>query len=109
MSVEAKPASPLPALGEDKTFELPDMSKMLGDPSRLRIVIATLEGAVWVGGIGERLGLAISLVGRHRRLLRGARLVTADRRGQPILYRTHDPRVARVIDAVLARVKEEGE
>lgn len=109
MSVEAKSASPLPALGEDKTFELADMFKMLGDPSRLRIVIATLEGPVSVGEIAERLGLSLSLVSHHLRLLRAARLVTADRRGKQIFYRTHDQHVARVIDDMIAHVNEEAE
>lgn len=109
MPVEAKSASPLPALDEGKTFELADMFKMLGDPSRLRIVIATLEGPVSVGEIAEQLGLSISLVSHHLRLLRAARLVTADRRGKQIFYRTHDQHVARVIDDMIAHVNEEAE
>src|SRR5690606_7063622 len=109
MPAKTRAALPLPALAEDKTFELADMFKMLGDPSRLRIVIATLEGPVSVGEIAERLGLSISLVSHHLRLLRAARLVTADRRGKQIFYRTHDQHVARVIDDMIAHVNEEAE
>ncbi len=70
------PEAPAPALREDKTYELADMFKMLGDPSRLRIVIATLEGPVAVSDIAERLGLSISLVSHHLRLLARAILLS---------------------------------
>jgi DNA-binding transcriptional ArsR family regulator len=108
-TTKARRAPTLPVLGEDKTFELADMFKMLGDPTRLRIVIATLEGPVAVSDIAERLGLSLSLVSHHLRLLRAARLVTADRRGKQIFYRTHDQHVAHVIADMIAHVNEEAE
>lgn len=109
MPASAKAKSPVPALREDKTFELADMFKMLGDPTRLRIVIATLEAPVAVSGIAERLGLSLSLVSHHLRLLRAARLVTADRRGKQVFYRIHDQHVAHVISDMIAHVNEDAE
>ncbi|PKQ02141.1 MAG: transcriptional regulator [Alphaproteobacteria bacterium HGW-Alphaproteobacteria-12] len=106
---KAAPKPPAPALREDKTYELADMFKMLGDPSRLRIVIATLEGPVAVSDIAERLGLSLSLVSHHLRLLRAARLVTADRRGKQIFYMIHDQHVAHVISDMIAHVNEDAE
>ncbi len=101
--------SPVPSLRDDKTIELADMFKMLGDPSRLRIVIATLEGPRSVGEIAEELGLSLSLVSHHLRLLRAARLVTADRRGKQIFYMIHDQHVAHVIADMIAHVNEDAE
>lgn len=101
--------SPVPSLRDDKTIELADMFKMLGDPSRLRIVIATLEGPRSVGEIAEGLGLSLSLVSHHLRLLRAARLVTADRRGKQIFYMIHDQHVAHVINDMIAHVNEDAE
>jgi len=106
---KATPKPPATALREDKTYELADMFKMLGDPSRLRIVIATLEGPVPVSDIAERLGLSLSLVSHHLRLLRAARLVTADRRGKQIFYMIHDQHVAHVISDMIAHVNEDAE
>lgn len=103
------PKPPAPALREDKTFELADMFKMLGDPTRLRIVIATLEAPIAVSDIAERLGLSLSLVSHHLRLLRAARLVTPDRRGKQIFYRIHDQHVAHVISDMIAHVNEDAE
>lgn len=103
------PRPPALALREDKTFELADMFKMLGDPTRLRIVIATLEAPIAVSDIAERLGLSLSLVSHHLRLLRAARLVTPDRRGKQIFYRIHDQHVAHVISDMIAHVNEDAE
>lgn len=103
------PKPPAPALRDDKTCELADMFKMLGDPTRLRIVIATLEGPVAVTDIAGRLGLSISLVSHHLRLLRAARLVTPDRRGKQVFYRIHDRHVAHVISDMIAHVNEDVE
>lgn len=109
MPASAKAKSPLPPLREDKTFELADMFKMLGDPTRLRIVIETLEAPIAVSDIAERLGLSLSLVSHHLRLLRAARLVTPDRRGKQIFYRIHDQHVAHVISDMIAHVNEDAE
>ncbi|MDX5365224.1 MAG: metalloregulator ArsR/SmtB family transcription factor [Alphaproteobacteria bacterium] len=109
MATSAKAKAPAFPLFEDKTFELADMFKMLGDPTRLRIVIATLEGPVAVSDIAERLGLSLSLVSHHLRLLRAARLVTPDRRGKQIFYRIHDQHVAHVISDMIAHVNEDAE
>jgi ArsR family transcriptional regulator len=106
---KAVPKPPAPALREDKTYELADMFKMLGDPTRLRIVIETLEVPVAVSDIAERLGLSLSLVSHHLRLLRAARLVTADRRGKQVFYRIHDQHVAHVIADMIAHVNEDAE
>ena len=99
----------LPLLDDDKTAELADMFKMLGDPSRLRIVVATLGGPRAVGDIAASLGLSISLVSHHLRLLRATRLVSSERRGKQIFYRVHDAHVAHVISDMIAHVNEEAE
>ena len=90
----AKTAPPL--LDDDKTVELADMFKMLGDPSRLRIVTATLAGPRAVGEIAASLGLSVSLV-------------SPERRGKQIFYRVHDAHIAHVISDMIAHVNEEAE
>lgn len=97
------------ALTDDKAIELADMFKMLGDPSRLRIVAETLSGPQSVGHMAEKLGLSPSLVSHHLRLLRAARLVSPERRGKQIFYRIHDAHVAHVIADMVAHVNEEQE
>lgn len=96
------------ALTDDKAIELAEMFRLLGDPSRLRIVIETLAGPRAVGHMAEELGLSPSLVSHHLRLLRAARLVSSERRGKQIFYRIHDEHVARVVADMVAHVNEDG-
>ncbi len=95
------------ALSDDKATELAEMFRLLGDPSRLRIVIETLAGPHAVGDIAGTLGLSPSLVSHHLRLLRAARLVSTERRGKHIFYRIHDAHVARVVADMVAHVNED--
>ena len=99
-------ALPAAALSDDKAIELADMFRLLGDPSRLRIVIETLGGPQSVGDIASNLGLSPSLVSHHLRLLRAARLLSPERRGKQIFYRLHDAHIAHVIADMVAHVQE---
>ncbi len=94
-------------LSDDKAVELAEMFRLLGDPSRLRIVIDTLEGPKSVGDIAMTLDLSPSLVSHHLRLLRAARLVSPERRGKQIFYRLHDAHIAHVIADMVAHVNED--
>lgn len=82
------------------------MFKLLGDPSRLKIVLETMDGPVAVGAIAERLALSPSLVSHHLRLLRGARLVRHERRGREVRYSVHDDHIRHVVADMVAHVAE---
>src|SRR5260370_17013918 len=77
-------------LSDDDATALADLFRLLGDPSRLRIVVSCLRTPLAVSDIAERLGLSVSLVTHHLRLLKGARLVRADRQGKPAFYGAHN-------------------
>jgi ArsR family transcriptional regulator len=98
---------PVAPLSDEKAIELAEMFRLLGDPSRLRIVIETLEGPQSVGDIAASLGLSPSLVSHHLRLLRAARLLSPERRGKQIFYRLHDAHIAHVIADMVAHVNED--
>ncbi|MCK6451270.1 MAG: metalloregulator ArsR/SmtB family transcription factor [Alphaproteobacteria bacterium] len=99
-------ANPLPALSDDDAARLADMFRLLGDPSRLRIVLACIAGPVSVGAIAERVGLSLSLVSHHLRLLRAARLVKATRQGKQVFYAAADDHVRCVIADMVSHVGE---
>lgn len=92
--------------GDDKTAELADMFRLLGDTSRLRIVMTCLHEAVCVGDIAGRLELTPSLVSHHLRLLRAARVVRSERRGKQMFYTAADEHIRRVITDMLDHVGE---
>ncbi len=94
-------------LNEDQTIELADIFRLLGDPTRLRIVLACMTEPVSVGALAEQLDLSQSLVSHHLRLLRAARLVRADRRGKQVFYLLADEHVASVLVDMIDHVREE--
>lgn len=86
--------------------ELADLFRLLGDPTRLRIVIACVDGPQAVGELAARLRLSPSLASHHLRLLRAARIVRPERRGKHVLYAADDDHIRRVILDMLAHVGE---
>src|SRR3546814_11786717 len=99
-------AEAVTALSDDKVIELAEMFRLLGDPSRLRIVIETLDGPQSVGHMAAKLGLSPSLVSHHLRLLRAARLLSRDRRGKQLFYRIHATHVRHVLADSVPQVNE---
>ena len=59
-------------LDEGQTADLAETFRLLGDPTRLSIVLATLPGKIAVAAIARRIGASPSLVSHHLRLLRAA-------------------------------------
>ncbi|MCC7016797.1 MAG: helix-turn-helix transcriptional regulator [Rhodospirillales bacterium] len=105
-----KRASParVPALDDGRTVELAEMFRLMGDASRLKIVLSCLNGPVSVGDIAARVALSASLVSHHLRLLRAARLLRAERRGKQVFYRAADAHVSCVVADMVAHVREPG-
>ena len=83
----------IPKLDADQTAEMAEILRLLGEPSRLRILLACLAEPAPVGQLAQRVGLARSLVSHHLRLLRASRLLRSDRQGKQIIYSAIDDRV----------------
>jgi DNA-binding transcriptional ArsR family regulator len=94
------------ALSDDHAVALADLFRLLGDPSRLRIVVSCLRTPLAVSDIAETLGLSVSLVSHHLRLLKGARLVRAERQGRQVFYGADDKHVRRMIEDMVTHVAE---
>ena len=93
-------------LSDDQAIELAEMFKMMGDPSRLRIILSCLIAPMCVSDIAAKHRLSQSLVSHHLRLLRAARVLRAERRGKQIFYEANDEHVRRVISDMVAHVRE---
>lgn len=98
--------TPRGLLSDDHAAELADLFRLLGDATRLRIVIACLDTAVPVGEIAARLGLSGSLVSHHLRLLRAAAIVRAERHGKQVFYAAADDHVRRIVADMIEHVAE---
>jgi DNA-binding transcriptional ArsR family regulator len=86
--------------------ELADLFSLMGDPSRLRIIIVCLHQQISVSDIAEQLQLSQSLVSHHLRLLRAARMVKSERRGKQIFYIAADEHVRCVINDMATHIAE---
>ena len=99
-----------PVSVEDRPVEtivpLADLFRLLGDPTRLRIVLACVDERRAVGAIAEGLGLSPSLVSHHLRLLRAARIVRAERQGKQVFYLAADRHISAMLAGMLEHVAE---
>lgn len=97
---------PVSSLGDERISELADLFRLMGDATRLRIILSCLAETTSVGAIAEQVDASPSLVSHHLRLLKAARLVRADRRGRQIFYSPRDQHIRCVIEDMVAHVKE---
>lgn len=97
----------LAALSHNDITILAETFRLLGDPSRLRIMLCCMQGPSPVGDIVEKLDLSQSLVSHHLRLLRGARLVTGVRQAKQIFYEVADKHVSQVLVDMVSHIAED--
>jgi len=100
--------APLPDLTSDQTGMLAELFHLLGERSRLGIVLACLDRPMAVGEIAALLGLSPSLVSHHLRLLRAARLLRGERRGKQVFYTAADEHVRTVVTDLANNILEPG-
>lgn len=86
--------------------QLADLFHLLGDPTRLRIVLACLKEPIAVGDIAVSLQLSGSLVSHHLRLLRAARIVKSERQGKQVFYSAADAHISGVLHDMLEHIAE---
>lgn len=104
-SIERMPLTEV-TLGDERVSELADLFRLMGDATRLRIILSCIAEPTSVGAIAEHVDASPSLVSHHLRLLKAARLVRADRRGRQIFYSPRDQHIRCVIEDMVAHVQE---
>lgn len=95
------------SLSQNEITILAETFRLLGDPSRLRILLSCVPGPISVGDIAAKLDLSLSLVSHHLRLLRGARLVKGERQAKQIFYAIADQHVSQVLQDMAAHISED--
>lgn len=104
--MKARTKSELSSSAEDTVVQLADLFRIMGDPTRLRIILSCMDGPISVGDIAVHLTLSPSLVSHHLRLLKAARVVRAERRGKQIFYSEADAHIRCVIDDMVTHMGE---
>ena len=85
---------------------LADTFRLLGDPTRVRIVDALSTGEFCVHEIAERVGISESAVSHQLRLMRSQRLVRGRREGRCVYYTLDDQHVLDLFQQGLRHVTE---
>jgi len=93
-------------LDEATVDALAETFRLLGDPTRVRIVDALAGGALCVHEISERIGISESAVSHQLRLMRTMRIVKGRREGRCVYYTLDDQHVLDLFQQGLRHVAE---
>jgi ArsR family transcriptional regulator, lead/cadmium/zinc/bismuth-responsive transcriptional repressor len=85
---------------------LAETFRVLGDPTRVRIVDALAGGELCVCDIASLIGMSESAVSHQLRMLRAMRLVRTRRAGRLIYYSLDDHHIVELLKQGLTHVQE---
>lgn len=85
---------------------LADTFRVLGDPTRVRILDALATGELCVCDIAALVGISESAVSHQLRLLRGMRLVRPRRAGRQVFYAVDDHHILELLRQAMTHVEE---
>lgn len=87
----------VPQINPDHLYQLADLFKVFGDPTRLRILYTLYDGELCVCDIADSLSMTQSAISHQLRILKEKHLVKARRDGKTIFYSLADSHVATII------------
>jgi DNA-binding transcriptional ArsR family regulator len=88
-------------------YAVADTFRVLGDPTRVRILDALSGGELCVCDIAELAGISESAVSHQLRLLRGMRLVRPRRAGRLVYYSLDDQHIIGLLQQAVTHVEEQ--
>ncbi|MBD5506148.1 MAG: winged helix-turn-helix transcriptional regulator [Lachnospiraceae bacterium] len=84
-------------LRESDLYILTEFFKVLGNPTRIRLLLLLMEQDSCVGDLAEQLGMTQSAVSHQLNLLKSNKLVRRRRDGKKIFYTLVDEHVRMVV------------
>ncbi len=85
---------------------LAELFKVMGDPTRAKIVHTLTHGELCVCDLAAVLEMSVSAVSHHLRLMRNLRLVKFRKEGRMVYYSLEDAHVIQVFLQALRHVEE---
>ncbi len=92
--------------GERIVAALAETFKVLGDPTRLRIILALSVDELCVCDLSELIGLSQSAISHQLRILRNLKLVKYQKRGKMVYYSLDDEHIQNLIREAKNHVHE---
>ncbi len=97
---------PIPVQANEKYVQpMAETFKVLGGPTRIRILSLLAQGEVCVSCIASALNMTHSAISHQLRLLRAANLVKFVKDGKEVIYSLDDVHVLTLFDQALDHVK----
>ncbi len=104
---ERKVASARRAMRPDATlFKLAATFKVLGDPTRTKVISALLQEELCVCDLASLIGLSQSAISHQLRVLRNTNLVKYRKDGRIAYYSLDDDHISSILTAGLKHVEE---
>ena len=98
----------IPTTASDATVEaLAETFRLLGDPTRIRIVDALARGELCVHELSDHVGISESAISHQLRLMRSMRIVRGRREGRCVYYTLDDQHVLALFQQGLRHVSED--
>lgn len=93
-------------ISEDNIYNLAELFKVLGDSTRIRILLLLQEKEASVNEIANELNMNQSAISHQLKNLKHSKLIKNRRDGQTIYYSLDDDHVYKIIEMGLAHVDE---
>ncbi|MBU0472709.1 MAG: metalloregulator ArsR/SmtB family transcription factor [Bacteroidetes bacterium] len=90
----------------DQVLEMADIFKLLGEPTRLKIVLSLINSELCVCDLAAAMEANVSTVSHQLRLLRNARLVKYRKEGKMVFYSIDDNHIADTIKKIKEHTEE---
>ncbi|PKN93796.1 MAG: transcriptional regulator [Chloroflexi bacterium HGW-Chloroflexi-6] len=84
---------PDPVINEDTAIQVASLFEALGDPTRVRILAALIDGEANVGDLVKKIGLTKSAISHQLRGLREKRLIRSRKQGRHVFVAIDDDHV----------------
>ena len=91
---------------DDDIFDISELFKVFGDPSRVKILWALSKSEMCVCDLAYMLCMTQSAVSHQLRILKQARLVRYRKEGKIVFYLLDDDHVKSILDQGLVHISE---
>ncbi|HNX64248.1 MAG TPA: metalloregulator ArsR/SmtB family transcription factor [Oscillospiraceae bacterium] len=92
--------------GEAVLYDLAELFKIFGDPTRIKILYALLESEMCVCDIATLLNMTQSAISHQLRALKQSKLIRYRREGKTVFYSLADSHVVTIINQGVEHIAE---
>ena len=91
---------------EEKLLAISDFFDALGNPTRMKILLAIMNAELCTCDLSAITGLSISAISHQLRILKDRHIVTYRKEGKNVFYRLDDEHIAGIMKRVIEHLGE---